>query len=293
MLPELVAAELSGETVAERTNAGTTGLLDLATGDWAADLVQAVGVDPAILPGIEPAGRRLGDHHGVPVHLVAAHDTACAVAASPLRAGTPRAFCSAGTWFLVGVEQDQPDTSEAARAANFSNELGAVGGYRFLKNVTGFWLLEQCLTDWPETSAAELLELASTVRSDLVRTFDVQDERFLAPERMEDEVRASSGLRDASRPVVVRSIVESIAGGVAAVVEELKARRPIRELAVVGGGAASPLLHRALTEHAGVAVVPGAVEATALGNCLLQGLSLGRFADLAEARSWACGRSGP
>ncbi len=84
MLPELVAYELTGEAVSERSNAGTTGLLDVATGDWASDLAEAVGVAPAILPTVERAGRLLGEHRGVPVHLVAAHDTACAVAASPL-----------------------------------------------------------------------------------------------------------------------------------------------------------------------------------------------------------------
>ena len=157
MLPELVAHELTGAVAAERSNAGTTGLLDLATDDWAADLCAAVGVDPAILPPPEAGGRLLGEYFGTPVHLVAAHDTACAFAASPL-ATTGRAFVSAGTWFLVGVERAAPDVSDDARRANFSNERGALGGYRFLKNVPGFWLLEQCATQWG-TNALDLLTL--------------------------------------------------------------------------------------------------------------------------------------
>ena len=104
MLPELVAYELTGEAVSERSNAGTTGLLDVATGAWASDLAEAIGVSPAILPKVESAGRLLGEHRGVPVHLVAAHDTACAVAASPL-GPADRGFLSAGTWFLVGIER--------------------------------------------------------------------------------------------------------------------------------------------------------------------------------------------
>ena len=107
---------------------------------------------PGILSRPEAGGRKLGEYHGTPVHLVAAHDTACAFAASPLDTGG-RAFVSAGTWFIVGVEREAPDTSEPARLANFSNEIGAVGGYRYLKNVAGFWLLEQCGALWRDDRA--------------------------------------------------------------------------------------------------------------------------------------------
>ena len=288
MLPELVAYELTGEAVSERSNAGTTGLLDVATGEWATDLVEAIGVDRRILLPPEAAGRQLGEHHGTPVHLVAAHDTACAFAASPL--GTEgRAFVSAGTWFIVGVEREAPDTSEAARQANFSNELGAAGGYRYLKNVTGFWLLEQCGALWGET-ARELLDLAAEAPE--APAFDVRDERFLAPARMDDEVRAAAGLgADAPHSLVARSIVESVAAAVASVVDELRSVQRVEELAVVGGGAASSFLRERLTEHTGVPVVAGSTEATALGNALLQSIALGRFEDLAEGRAWVRGQS--
>jgi rhamnulokinase len=283
MLPELVAYELTGQVASERSNAGTTGLLDAATGEWAKDLAQAVGVDPEILLPAEPAGRNLGDYQGTPVHLVAAHDTACAFAASPLDSDG-RAFVSAGTWFLVGIERDSADTSEAARAANFSNEIGAAGGYRFLKNVTGFWLLEQCAGLWG-TTARELLELAAEVPEAPV--FDVRDERFLAPARMDEEVRAAAGLSpDASHGVVVRAIVESVATGVTRVIEELRRIQPVKELVVVGGGSASPFVRERLAEHTQLPVVAGVTEATAVGNALIQGIALGRFSDLAAGRRW-------
>jgi rhamnulokinase len=286
MLPELVAYELTGTAVGERSNAGTTGLLDVSTGTWANDLAEAVGVSPAILPAVEPAGRLLGEHRGVPVHLVAAHDTACAVAASPL-GPADRGFLSAGTWFLVGVERPSADTSETARAANFSNEPGAVGGYRFLKNVPGFWLLERCVAEWGDTTARELLDLAGA--GDRVGSvFDVREDRFLAPERMVDEVRAAAGLAaDAPRAAVVSSIVRSVAVAVASVLDELRSIHPLSELAIVGGGAASPVVRRAVEESAGVRLVAGPAEATALGNALLQGISLGRFETLGAARAWA------
>ena len=121
----------------------------------------------------------------------------------------------------------------------------------------------------------------------------VQD-RFLAPKRMEDEVRAAAGLpAEASRAVVVSSIVRSIAAGVASVVDELRTVGPVAELAIVGGGAASPLVRRALEEAAGIRVIPGAVEAAALGNAILQGVALSRFAGLDDARTWAASEPAP
>jgi rhamnulokinase len=286
MLPELVAYELTGAAVSERSNAGTTGLLDVATGAWANDLAEAVGVSSSILPVVRPAGRLLGEHRGVPVHLVAAHDTACAVAASPL-GPADRGFLSAGTWFLVGIERPAADTSETARAANFSNEPGAAGGFRFLKNVPGFWLLERCASEWGDTTARELLDLPG-VGDQVGSIFDVREDRFLAPEHMADEVRAAAGLAaDAPRAAVVSSIVRSIAAGVASVIDELRSIQPLSELAIVGGGAASPVVRRAVEEAAGVRLVAGPPEATALGNALLQGLSLGRFSTLGDARAWA------
>jgi rhamnulokinase len=287
MLPELVAYELTGEAACERSNAGTTGLLDVATGDWAADLAVAVGVDPQILPIPEAAGRLLGEHDGTPVHLVAAHDTACAFAASPLD-GERRAFVSAGTWFIVGIERETADTSEQARIANFSNEVGAVGGFRYLKNVTGFWLLERCASEWGVT-ARELLDLAAGAPG--MPSFDVRDDRFLAPSRMEDEVRDAANLGpDVPRARVARSIVESVAAAVAGVVGELRQQSVrVDEVAVVGGGAASPFVLERLAAHLDARVVPGASEATALGNALLQGIAVARFRDLADARRWARG----
>ena len=288
MLPELVAYELTGRWTGERSNAGTTGLLEVDTGDWAADLVEAIGVDPRILPRPEVAGRRLGMHDGTPVHLVAAHDTACAFAASPLDT-EGRAVVSTGTWFVVGVERDEPDISEASRVGNFSNELGAAGGFRYLKNVTGFWLLEQCAVLWGET-ARELLDVAAEAPEAPV--FDVHDLRFLAPARMDEEIRGATGLgAHTAHAVLARSIVESVAAAVAAVVEELRLRQRVDELAVVGGGAASSLVRERLAEHAGIPVVAGPIEATALGNALVQGVALGRFDDLAGGRAWARGSS--
>jgi rhamnulokinase len=285
MLPELVAYELTGEAACERSNAGTTGLVDVGTGDWATDLVEAIGVDPRILATPETPGRLLGEHRGTPVHLVAAHDTACAFAASPLD-GDGCGFVSAGTWFIVGVERETADTSDQARRANFSNEPGALGGFRFLKNVTGFWLLEQCAAEWGTTSR-DLLARAAEAHDAPV--FDVRDARFLSPRRMDDEVCVAAGLPSNAPPALIaRSIVESVAAAVGGVVGDLRRQAiPVQEIAVVGGGGASPLVRERIAAHTGVAIVAGATEATALGNAMLQGIACGHFGDLAEARAWA------
>ena len=183
-----------------------------------------------------------------------------------------------------------PDISEEARLANFSNERGALGGFRFLKNVPGFWLLEQCAAQWG-TNTVDLLGVAAGAPSNAPR-FDVTDERFLAPARMADVVRAAAGLTDdAPRALIARSIVESVAAAVAGVVDQLRANQPVEELVVVGGGAASSFVRERVAEHAAARVVAGATEATALGNALLQGIALGRFRNLDDARSWASASS--
>lgn len=154
MLPELLVHALTGAVTGEATSAGTTALVDLATGDWSRELLDAIAVDPAIMPPIRRAGTDVGRWRDVPVRLTGGHDTASAFAGA--RAGTRAgaaaargaAVISSGTWMLVGVEREAADVSEAARRANFSNERGTLGGYRFLKNVMGLWMLEQCRARW-------------------------------------------------------------------------------------------------------------------------------------------------
>lgn len=285
MLPELLVWELTGREFGERTSAGTSALVDVVTGRWDLELLDIVGVDANLLPTIEPAGTRAGMWRGVPVHLVGGHDTASAVAAL----ATPRpgaAFIASGTWLLVGAERPAADTSEAARLANFSNEPGVLGGMRFLKNVMGFWLLEQCRTAWGDPPIEQLETEAETVPA-AGPVVDARDHRFLAPSDMEREIRAAAGLpSSAGRAAVVRCILESIARSSASVVAELAAfGPPPTEVHLLGGGSRMPLLVRLLEAACGLPVVPGAVEATALGNGLVQGVALGRFRDLTEARS--------
>ena len=285
MLPELVVAHLTGEVVAETTSAGNTGLLDLTARNWSDELCDAIALPRVLLPEILPAGTRVGSWRGVPVHLVGGHDTASAVLGGA-RAG--EAFVSAGTWLLVGREQPDPDTSVAAYTAGFSNEQGAMGGVRLLRNIAGWWLVEECRRTWADDDLDELLTDAAAVPNPGVLV-DATDERFLAPPDMERELRSAAELGPAaSRAAVVRTAVESMAAATVAVVESLPVddeSRPVRAIRVFGGGSRSPLYLDALRRRTELPVSVGPVEATAVGSALAQGVALGVFEDVHAARA--------
>ena len=276
MLPELLAYHLSGEITAELTSAGSTGLLDLGVGDWSGELLDAIDLMPSLLPSICGPGTLVGKWRDVPVHLVGGHDTASAVLGG---AAHGAAYVSAGTWLLVGRMLAKPDTSEATRLARFSNEQGAAGGIRLLRNVAGWWLVEECRRTWGDPDLDELLAAAASVGP--VPAADATDPRFLAPDDMAAELVAAAGLgASASRAEVVRCAVESMAQSTAAVVAQLG----LPSVQVFGGGARSELLLQLLAEHVEGSVTVGPVEATALGNAMSQGLALGVFDSVAEAR---------
>jgi len=284
MLPELVVAHLTGEIVAEPTSAGTTGLLDVTTGDWSAELCDAIALDRTKLPDILPAGTRVGTWRGVPVHLVGGHDTASAVLAG---ARSGEAFVSAGTWLLVGREQARPDTSVDAQAAGFSNERGALGGTRLLRNVAGWWLVEECRRGWGDIELDQLLADAGAAPP-LDVEIDVSDERFLAPSDMARELCDAAGLAvTASRATIVRTAVDAMAVTTANLVRALPsgAEPDLDGIRVFGGGSRSSLYLDALRRRTRLPVAVGPVEATAIGNALVQGIALGTFADAREARA--------
>jgi rhamnulokinase len=273
LLPDLIVHHLTGGAPAsERTVAGSTALVDLATGSWSPALLDAIGVPPSLLPPIVEPGTAAGEYRGVPVHRVGSHDTASAVVGMGPVGGPAVGFVATGTWLLVGREQPAPDTSPAAQAANFTNEPGVEGTTRFLKNVTGFWMLPR----------GEGLDGAADVDPSSFRTFDATDPSLLAPADMGATVRRLADLTgDAPAPVVARAVVESMAATAASVLAGLGG---IERIALVGGGAGSPLLARALGERTGLPVDVGSTEAAALGNALVQGIALGVFEDVRSAR---------
>ncbi len=291
LVPDLVSWSLTGRAVCERTNASTTGLLDVHTRDWDPELLALVGLDPAQLGELVDPGTVVGDHDGTPVVAVGSHDTASAVVGVPMTE-PDAAYVSCGTWGLVGVELDAPVVTEAARAANFTNEGGVDGRTRFLTNVMGTWLLSETLRAWgsatPEQqSLAALLEQAAAHDAP-VPIFDVQDPRFVPPGDM--PVRIADWCREHDQPVpdgrvaLVRSIVASLVEGFATAVGRAAqlSGRDVRRVHVVGGGAQNTLLCRLLADRLGLPVLAGPVEATALGNVLVQGRALGALSGSLE-----------
>ena len=280
LLPELVVHHLTGTITAERTSAGCTGLLDISTGRWSPELAAAAGIGLDLLPAIQVAGTPVGAWRGIPVHLVGGHDTASAVAAMGPATGPGTAFASAGTWLLLGREQPHPDLSPGAQAANFTNELGVHGGVRFLRNLTGAWLLERCRPAWGDPPVGELLAAAGALAPG--PTVDVTDPAFLHPKDMVVAITRSAGLPvDAHPDALVRCIVDSLALGTATVLDQLGG---VTDLQIFGGASQWDPLRERIGELAGVPVRRGPIEATALGNALVQGIALGLYEDLQDAR---------
>jgi rhamnulokinase len=232
---------------------------------------------------------------GARVWAVAGHDTASAFVAAPL-SGPGDAVLSSGTWSLVGTETEHPFLDARARRYNLTNERGVGGRTRLLSNVMGLWVLQECRRAWERTGAStgyeQLLTLAEAADPD-VPLFDPDDETLLAPGDMPSRVRAVCDREGQSPPsepgVLVRSILTSLACKYRYVLERLQrvTGRSFRVLHIVGGGARNRLLCQLSADLTGLAVFAGPIEATALGNVLVQAIATGEVAGLAEARALA------
>jgi rhamnulokinase len=295
LIPDLVAFLLTGVVAAERTNASTTGLLDVRTGGWDLDLAGRLGIPSSLLPPLVDPGATLGTlspdvaaRVGAPLEVLAvgSHDTASAVVAVPLSSPNA-AYISCGTWGLVGVELDTPIVSDAAREANFTNEGGVDGRIRFLHNVTGLWLLSETVRAWEQEDGEPIdlpALLAAAARADApVALFDANDPSLAAPGEMPPRiaslVAAAGDPVPEGRPAFARLIVESIADAFAKAVATagVLADREIDVIHIVGGGSLNELLCQATADRSGIPVLAGPVEATALGNVLVQARAHGWF----------------
>jgi rhamnulokinase len=301
MIPDLVHGRLCVSTSCERTNASTTQLLSIAGRDWDRELAAAIGLDARLLPELVDAPACLGALRpelarelglpSVPIVSPATHDTASAVAGTPLEDGW--AYVSSGTWSLVGVELAQACFASGALAANLTNEAGIGGTTRLLANVMGLWILEGCRSSWERAGLHAGLDtlLAGLDADDPGEVFiDPDDLRFLAPRDMDREVRTwlgESGQAFSGSPQeITRIVLVSLALRYAEAVQELEAVTGlgIRGLWIVGGGSRNEFLNQATANACGLTVRAGPVEATALGNVLVQAMGDGHFSDLASAR---------
>jgi rhamnulokinase len=301
LIPDLCHHFLCGSTVSELTNASTTQLLNARTGRWDDELLSRLGLPRRLLPELVPAGQDLGPLRaelrsqtgaaGVRVLAPATHDTASAVAGTPLPPGW--AYVSSGTWSLVGIEREAPLIERAVLEADFTNEAGAFGTVRLLKNVMGLWLLERCREEWQATRrAAELPALVENVRKvDGFPGFVYPDaQRFFNPASMLGELHAA--LQETGQPPVddpkllAKIVLDSLALRYASVVDTLErlSGRRVAGIHIVGGGSQNRYLNQATADACGRPVLAGPVEATAIGNLLVQAIAAGDVASLAEGR---------
>jgi rhamnulokinase len=290
LTPDLFSFWLSGERVAERTIASTTSLMSARTGEWDAALLDAAGVDAALLPPVVASGTRLGrvssevaDGLGASLEVVAvgAHDTASAVVAIPLSA-VGAAFISCGTWGLVGVERNDPVLTDQARIAGFTNESGVDGRHLVMRNGMGLWMLSESMRQWDCVDLGALLAAAEAIDRD-VAIVDVDDAAFQTPGDMPARIVRWCAERGLPVPQgqseIVRCIIESLAQAFADAATEAAAltEQQLTQINMVGGGSRNTLLCRRTAQRAGVPVFAGPDEATALGSILVQARSMGEL----------------
>ena len=310
LIPDLVNHRLTGRAVTEYTNATTTQLVDAATCEWDRDLAERLELPGPLLGEIVPAGTDLGPLAGERagdlglegVHVVApaTHDTGSAVAGAPLAPGW--AYISSGTWSLVGIERAGPLVNDDVARANFTNEGGAYGTIRFLKNVMGLWILERCRQEWEEDGRGEPYERLLSAVAAIDRSPGLMfpdDPRLLNPPKMTAAIAqqmAETGQALPGSPAALaRVILDSLALRYASVLRTIESLTgaAVGGVQIVGGGSRNEYLSQATADAGGRLVLAGPVEATVIGNVLVQAVAAGRFASLAEARGHIAERAQP
>jgi len=314
-VPEYVNYRLTGNIVHEYTDSSTTALLDAAKKDWDFELIEKLGLPRKIFGKLEMPGATVGEYRGVKVVLPAMHDTGSAYLAVPAR-DDRAVYLSSGTWSLLGVEMEKPITTKASCAANFTNEGGAWGRYRYLKNIMGLWMVQSIrrelngveyvegkgrdatsealkqITDWQKDQEYSFAELSMIARSGRAYdvTVDVNDQRFLNPTSMIGEVLAAAakeGEAPDSISALMQCVYKSLAACYANAIRTLSdiTGKTYTSLNIVGGGCQDKYLNALTADATGLEVFTGPIEGTAIGNLIVQMIAAGEFKDLAEARA--------
>lgn len=301
LLPDLINYFLTGKVFAEYTNATTTQFLNAETQNWDFELLEKLNLPTSLLPKIVSAGTDLGflkseiaeELNLENVHVVApaTHDTGSAVAGTPLEKN--HAYISSGTWSLVGVERCEVLINKEVAKENFTNEGGAFGTIRFLKNVMGLWIFESCRKEWKERGIDveyENLLREVTVIKDIQGFIFPDDERFLNPPKMlkaiAKQLQESGQVFDESPAIICKIIFDSLAFRYASIlrtIEKLTAQK-LESVQIIGGGGRNEYLNQMTANASGLKVQAGLTEATVTGNALVQAISAGRFTNLSEAR---------
>jgi rhamnulokinase len=303
-MPDLLHFWLSGQRTIEATIASTSQMVDCHTGDWAKDMLTELGLPipelrPLTNPGDEIGSlrKKLADDTGLPVGVrvvaPASHDTASAVAAVPAVEDTNWCYLSSGTWSLLGAEIDKPCVTSAAQAASFTNEGGVRGTIRFLKNIPGLWLVQECRREFARqgqefdyTTLTRLADEAEPFRTLVDPAHAAFQSPGDMPRKMAEFARESGQAVPQSPGQFVRSCLESLALAYREKLETLESilGRRFDAIHIVGGGGKNALLSQMTADATGRRVVVGPYEATAVGNALVQAMAVGDVRDLAELR---------
>ena len=304
MIPDLINNHLCGSTTNEVTNASTTQLLDAHTHQWSTELCDELGIRRSVLPALHQPGTTLGTVRrevttgypaleGLSVVAAASHDTASAIAGTPLDGSRPSIYISCGTWALIGCELSEPLTTGEALVANVTNELGVDNTTRFLKNVTGLWLLEECRRAWESTGSAvrvDQLVAAAAMLPGGRAVIDPDDARLIGSDDMPRKIRAVCRATSQEAPdtpaEITRVIIDSLALSFRSsvrTIETITGRRA-EVIHLVGGGSSNTLLARLAASACERPVLCGPVEATIVGNALVQAIADGVLDDLEQGR---------
>ena len=291
--PDLFNYWLTGEKACEFTHVSTTQCYNPRQGDWDRETLDAIGFPTGILAPIGQPGARIGAYNGLPVIRTAAHDTASAVVAVPAETEN-FAYLSSGTWSLLGLELAEPVINDAAYAANVTNEGGYDGTFRLLKNIAGLWLAQQSRATWTQQGQhyeyGELARLAA--EAEPYRSLvDPDNDVFMAPGDMPTRIQAFC--QRTGQPIpesvgqIMRTIYESLALKYRHTLDHLLSLtgQQVDVLHIIGGGARSDLLCQMAADATGRQVVAGPFEATALGNAVVQLITLGELENVAQARA--------
>lgn len=301
-MPDLFSYFLTGVANNEYTIASTSELLDARKRDWSWETIRSLGLPEQIFGKIVMPGCVRGKLRGdvaeetglgdVDVVAVGSHDTASAVVAVPASGDAPVAFLSSGTWSLLGVELPEPILSEEARIAEFTNEGGVGGKIRFLQNITGLWILQRLMAEWKERGEEVAYDeiVPAAAESCFSSIIPVADAAFMNPHSMEkaicDYCVATSQPVPQSKAEFARCVFLSLAGKYRDAIAGLNALlpTPLERLHIIGGGSQNTLLNQLTADALGIPVWAGPVEATAMGNILVQAMAAGEVADVAELR---------
>jgi rhamnulokinase len=302
MMPDLYNFLFTGRKVSEFSIATTTQFYDPIKKSWSKQLFERLGLPYHILPEIIPSATVVGpllpsirDEVGlsdVPVIAPACHDTACAVAAVPAK-GQNWAYISSGTWSLMGVEIAEPIINKMSLEYNFTNEGGVGNTYRFLKNIMGLWLIQQCRSTWEDAgqnySYSDLVKMAEEAKP-LISVIEPNYEPFLShgnmPQRIIDFCKKTGQIVPETKGAVLRCALESLALKYRWVLEKLEEmlKTHIDVIHIIGGGCQNKLLCQFAADATGRQVIAGPIEATAIGNIMLQALARGYVKSIVEAR---------